>query len=592
MGHELADKPLPKPPGEGKWKVVAPDGTVRAFATQSEMLAALAEQEAAEGAESAPVTYPSPPPPAIVETKALENVVTRISQPPDPTSAGDEAPQSVELDDLLAPSERSIGARTEGQFLKETLPGMAAVDALEVPDPSNAETPFMPPAAETPFMPPAAEALALARGGRVPSPPPPVPHVPPTPPPAKKSLSLVSFEDPPPVPLPTFARQKPIQEFPYEDRPPHSESELSASELVPVEPSDRPPAAGARVSQPDLEDIEQVSLRDLVVVPPAANVPVESTSEDLTSSARLRAAEAVPHAPPPKKGALRTLPPPPRPGREAPPPPTINVASTPPPPESKSTKSSVPATSTPARAVADDRAPAPQRSWLMPGLALLLIAGAALYFSRKNDTTTTTTTPTASPSTSVVPPATGASATAMPSATMTTEPVASTAPPAVSGAPSSSAHGPEVRTSGVGGPLLKLEDAKLNLPEVLQGAASARRAGDTTRARMLYERALALNPGNAEAHYGLGEIARATGDIAGAKRSYEAAIATSPRYTPALLALADTQWDSGDKEAAKQRYREILSIMPSASERVRERAGPPPAPPPPPPPAPEQPEGQ
>lgn len=111
------------------------------------------------------------------------------------------------------------------------------------------------------------------------------------------------------------------------------------------------------------------------------------------------------------------------------------------------------------------------------------------------------------------------------------------------------------------------------MPELLDHAAKARRAGDPARARELYDRVLASSPGNVEALYGLGNVARAEGNLAGAKAAFQKAVAANGSFLPALLGLADAEWDSGDKASAKAHYAQLYKSSPaSAPPRAKERA--------------------
>jgi Flp pilus assembly protein TadD len=117
-------------------------------------------------------------------------------------------------------------------------------------------------------------------------------------------------------------------------------------------------------------------------------------------------------------------------------------------------------------------------------------------------------------------------------------------------------------------------DTGLSLSDLLDRAGSARRAGEHSTARDLYQRALRQSPSNAEAHRGLGDIARAQGDLNAAKASYQRALATSPTYGPAQLGLADTEWDLGNRASAQRHYAQIVERLGKrAPERAKQRAG-------------------
>lgn len=435
-----------------------------------------------------------------------------------------------------------------------------------------------------------------------------------------RRLSLLPEEDPPPLPSKARRRSKPADELLASDPPAiaasdapvdssdvlavlpkpspstvesiHSVDQLPAdstdsldesgptsSDLQP-EPSAQPPPVvlSTRPKTPSPKDLpnqdepsggELLSLRDLVIVEAAGSEPTISTRSS-----------SVP--PPPKAGALRTLPPPPRSLAPAPPPPTITVASSPPPPVAP-VEPTVTATR-PSRAVAKASvpvsAPEAKRSWLMP-VAVCAVLAAVVAYATRSPTTPSPVTPTATAeSTGTLPPSAKAASTA---ATSSTAVPGSSNPPALSAsvglapAASASAGGGPAATGSPGATsrpgMLSEVDSQLALSEVLSRAGAARRGGDPTRAKALYERALQLSSGNVEAHAGLAEVARAQGDLAAAKASYERALATSPSYAPALLGLADVQWDQGDHEEAQRHYRELLGSHASIPERAKERAG-------------------
>lgn len=428
-----------------------------------------------------------------------------------------------------------------------------------------------------------------------------------------RRLSLVPEEDPPPLPSKARRRSKPAEPPPQEvaegvdsaepvessnvlaaisvEKPPSSaaesihsvdmldstdstdsleESGPTSSDLQP-EPSVRPPAVAMNEAKElphrdDASEGELVSLRDMVVVVPA----VEQHPHDDDDPHGTGRSSSVP--PPPKAGALRTLPPPPRKTAPAPPPPTITVASTPPPAVDTRPSRSVPTRSAPAPAAA-------KNGWLMPVAICAVLAAVILYATR--GPTPAPVVPTANDTTAREPAAgatTPAVAATTPSTTLAPRSSASTAASASGPVGSASAGGG--LAAGAGGatpasgprPAGTEVDSQLALSEVLTRAGTARRGGDAARAKALYERALVLSAGNAEAYGGLAEVARAQGDLAGAKASYERALATSPGYGPALLGLADVQWDLGEHDAAQRRYRELLGSSSSPPERAKERA--------------------
>ena len=226
-----------------------------------------------------------------------------------------------------------------------------------------------------------------------------------------------------------------------------------------------------------------------------------------------------------------------------------------------------------------------QRSWVLPVVALGLIALAAVYFTRESTPTqpSPSALPTAGTATESADPTASPPASAKSTTTSTSTALGATAPPlpSASAAPAravtsalSADPDPKMATSAVGpaGPGVKADDMQQALPQLLERATAARRSGDTARAKALLDRALVVNPGNTEAYAGLGEIARAQGDLAAAKGAFQRAVATSPHYSPALIGLADTLWELGERNAAQGHYREMLTYMSAPPERVKQRA--------------------
>jgi tetratricopeptide (TPR) repeat protein len=118
----------------------------------------------------------------------------------------------------------------------------------------------------------------------------------------------------------------------------------------------------------------------------------------------------------------------------------------------------------------------------------------------------------------------------------------------------------------------------------LSQAASASRAGDLARAEMLYQAALADQPGNVEALSGLGDVARRRGDAVRAGQLYDQVLAQNPSYLPAMIASADQKWASGNRAGALLLYRRIVEQAGSGSDygaraqaRITEASNSPPA---------------
>lgn len=100
----------------------------------------------------------------------------------------------------------------------------------------------------------------------------------------------------------------------------------------------------------------------------------------------------------------------------------------------------------------------------------------------------------------------------------------------------------------------------------LSQAASASRAGDYARAEVLYNAALANQPGNVEALSGLGDIARRRGDSARAAQLYDQVLAQNPSYLPAMIASADQKWAAGNRAAALVLYHRVVDQVGTGSD--------------------------
>jgi tetratricopeptide (TPR) repeat protein len=100
----------------------------------------------------------------------------------------------------------------------------------------------------------------------------------------------------------------------------------------------------------------------------------------------------------------------------------------------------------------------------------------------------------------------------------------------------------------------------------LSQAASAARAGDLGRAEMLYQAALADQPGNVEALSGLGDVARRRGDAVRSAQLYDQVLAQNPSYLPAMIASADQKWASGNRGGALLLYRRIVDQVGTGSD--------------------------
>ena len=111
--------------------------------------------------------------------------------------------------------------------------------------------------------------------------------------------------------------------------------------------------------------------------------------------------------------------------------------------------------------------------------------------------------------------------------------------------------------------LAKHEDAAANLRAALRidpsyGPARLRLAESLLALRQLdeagelYESVIGMNPGIAEAHYGLGRVLAAKGDTAASVKPLERACELGPQYGAAHYALALAYRDLGESEKAEQ----------------------------------------
>jgi tetratricopeptide (TPR) repeat protein len=90
------------------------------------------------------------------------------------------------------------------------------------------------------------------------------------------------------------------------------------------------------------------------------------------------------------------------------------------------------------------------------------------------------------------------------------------------------------------------------------------RAGDLDQAASEFEKALALNPHDADALLGLAGIAALKGNRARAEHLVKVALASNPDFPPALAQLGDLRRDAGDLEECVRLYREAVALHASA----------------------------
>jgi tetratricopeptide (TPR) repeat protein len=80
------------------------------------------------------------------------------------------------------------------------------------------------------------------------------------------------------------------------------------------------------------------------------------------------------------------------------------------------------------------------------------------------------------------------------------------------------------------------------------------------KARTAYRRAIALDPGHAEAHLNLGRLLHEVGDLAGAESHYRQACAARPESALAAFNLGVALEDKGDAREAMAAYRRALKL--------------------------------
>ena len=113
-------------------------------------------------------------------------------------------------------------------------------------------------------------------------------------------------------------------------------------------------------------------------------------------------------------------------------------------------------------------------------------------------------------------------------------------------------------------------------------------AGDVTKAETMFRGALAQNPGDIDALFGLGQIERNRGNHAAAISNFKSVLEHSPGFSSARLMLADEQWATGAQGDAIPNYKLYLETVQTGSgaDRARQRTGQTTEAPTPPPPAP------
>ncbi len=94
------------------------------------------------------------------------------------------------------------------------------------------------------------------------------------------------------------------------------------------------------------------------------------------------------------------------------------------------------------------------------------------------------------------------------------------------------------------------------------------KSGDAARARAAYERALALQPGLAEASNDLGALLAKSGDLDGAIARFREALASIPDYPDALNNLGYALLLTGRNDEARALYEKALALQPDFPEAL------------------------
>jgi Tfp pilus assembly protein PilF/peroxiredoxin len=92
------------------------------------------------------------------------------------------------------------------------------------------------------------------------------------------------------------------------------------------------------------------------------------------------------------------------------------------------------------------------------------------------------------------------------------------------------------------------------------------KGGQPSRARLAFERALALQPSYAEASNSLGALVAQNGDLAGAVQRFRAALEARPDFPDALNNLGYALFQSGQAEEAHGLYQKALMLKPDFPE--------------------------
>lgn len=100
------------------------------------------------------------------------------------------------------------------------------------------------------------------------------------------------------------------------------------------------------------------------------------------------------------------------------------------------------------------------------------------------------------------------------------------------------------------------------VPQTLTRAKRSLNQGDPRGAVQAYRQALASQPGNLRARYGLAKARYAMNDVSKAREELRRVLKASPQHSGALLMMASVLRETGDKGGAKTQYQRYLSAHP------------------------------
>jgi tetratricopeptide (TPR) repeat protein len=171
--------------------------------------------------------------------------------------------------------------------------------------------------------------------------------------------------------------------------------------------------------------------------------------------------------------------------------------------------------------------------------------------------------PTATPPPSVAAPATPQPASVRPEITpLPSEPAPAAAP--AEAPPPASAEAP--RPASAPAPAGVAAEPPPSYEKVIADADHQLESGSSEKARVLYERAIKLRPGGAEALAGLGYIALDRGRTPQAFSYFKRSLAHRPGFGTALFGLAESYRATGDDEIALEHYRRYLAADPGGTD--------------------------